>query len=153
MRYAGQGWEIPVRFDNEHFDHLGGELLANRFEKAYEEFFGRAIDGLGIEAIGWSVRVATPRPAVDRIARVEPRRDVVGDRTRRIYDTVSGAIVDAAVLDRATLAVGDRVIGPAVIVEDQTTTWLTGADQAVLQADGCLLITRQDADPVDAESD
>ena len=153
MRYAGQGWEIPVRLDNEHFDHLGGELLANRFEKAYEEFFGRAIDGLGVEAIGWSVRVATPRPAVDRIARVEPRRDVVGDRTRRIYDTVSGAVVDAAVLDRATLAVGDRVIGPAVIVEDQTTTWLTGADQAVLQADGCLLITRQDADPVDAESD
>jgi len=151
MRYAGQGWEIPVRFDNEHFDHLGGELLANWFEKAYEEFFGRAIDGLGIEAIGWSVRVATPRPAVDRIARVEPRRDVLGDRTRRIYDTVSGAIVEATVLDRATLAIGDRVIGPAAIAEDQTTTWLTGADQAVLQADGCLLITRQDADLVDAE--
>jgi len=89
---------------------------------------------------------------VDRIARVEPRRDVVGDRNRGIYDTVSGAVVDAAVLDRATLAVGDRVIGPAVIVEDQTTTWLTGADQAVLQADGCLLITRQDSDPTDAES-
>ena len=151
MRYAGQGWEIPVRFDNEHFDHLGGVLLANRFEKAYEEFFGRAIDGLVVEAIGWSVRVTTPRPTVDRITRVEPRRNVVGDRTRGIYAPVSGASVDAAVLDRATLAIGDRVIGPAAIAEDQTTTWLTGADQAVLQADGCLLITRQDADLVAAE--
>ena len=77
----------------------------------------------------------------------------IRDSTRRIYDTVSGVVVDATVLDRATLAVGDRVIGPAVIVEDQTTTWLTSADQAVLQADRCLLITRHDADPVDAESD
>ena len=76
-----------------------------------------------------------------------------GDLSAGIYDTVSGAIVDAAVLDRTTLATGDRVIGPAVIVEDQTSTWLTGADQAVLQADGCLLITRQNADLVDAESD
>ena len=33
--------------------------------------------------------------------------------------------------------------GPAVIVESQTTTWLTTGHQAVLQADGCLRVTRQ----------
>ncbi|GIT76394.1 MAG: N-methylhydantoinase A [Acidimicrobiaceae bacterium] len=90
MRYAGQGWEIPVRLDAAPFDHLGGELLANRFEKAYEEFFGRAIAGLAIEAIGWSVRVATPRPPVDRIERVAASRDVATGRSRTIHDPTTG---------------------------------------------------------------
>jgi len=33
------------------------------------------------------------------------------------------------------------VVGPAAIVEPQTTTWLSAGRQAVLQADGCLRIT------------
>ncbi|MEO2172281.1 MAG: hydantoinase/oxoprolinase family protein, partial [Acidimicrobiales bacterium] len=82
MRYAGQGWEIPVRLEGGPFDHLGGELLANRFEKAYEEFFGRAIAGLAVEAIGWSVRVSTRRPEVERVARLEAAREVAIQRTR-----------------------------------------------------------------------
>ena len=152
MRYAGQGWEIPVRLDNGPFDHLGGELLANRFEKAYEEFFGRAIEGLLIEAIGWSVRVATPRPEAEQMKRVDAKRDVVSEHTRDIYDTVDGAVVEAAVIDRGALIVGDRVTGPAMIVEEQTSTWLTAAQQAVLQTDRCLLITRRNSDLAHTDS-
>ena len=147
MRYAGQGWEIPVRLDAAPFDHLGGELLANRFEKAYEEFFGRAIAGLAIEAIGWAVRVATPRPPVDRIERVAASRDVATGRSRTIHDPTTGTPVTAAVVERDDLAVGDRVPGPAVVVEPQTTTWLSSTQQAVLQADGCLLVTRREVTP------
>jgi N-methylhydantoinase A len=146
MRYAGQGWEIPVRLDGGPFDHLGGELLANRFEKAYEEFFGRAITGLAIEAIGWSVRVATRRPPVERVARLEAIREVAIQRTRAIHDAGTDTVVEAAVVERDALSPGDRVAGPAVIVEPQTTTWVSSNRQTVVQADGCLLITRSDAE-------
>ena len=144
MRYAGQGWEIPVRLDAAPFDHLGGEFLANRFEKAYEEFFGRAIAGLAIEAIGWSVRVATRQRPVERVTRIEAAREVAVERTRAIYDAGTDAVVEAAVVERDALSPGDRVIGPAVIVESQTTTWVSSSRQAVLQADGCLLLTRRE---------
>ena len=144
MRYAGQGWEIPVRLDAAPFDHLGGEFLANRFEKAYEEFFGRAIAGLAIEAIGWSVRVATRQRPVERVTRIEAAREVAVERTRAIHDTGTDAVVEAAVVERDALSPGDRVIGPAVIVESQTTTWVSSSRQAVLQADGCLLLTRRE---------
>ena len=153
MRYAGQGWEIPVPVDATPFDAVGGELLANRFEKAYEEFFGRAIAGLAVEAIGWSVRVATPRATVDRVQRVAASRDAVPDRTRRVYDATSESTTDAGVVQRHALAVGDRVVGPAVIVETQTTTLLSSTQQAVMQPDGCLLVTRTgDADVLRATS-
>ena len=144
MRYAGQGWEIPVRLDTAPFDHLGGEFLANRFEKAYEEFFGRAIAGLAIEAIGWSVRVATRQRLVERVTRIEAAREVTVERTRAIYDAGTDAVLEAAVVERDALSPGDRVTGPAVIVESQTTTWVSSSRQAVLQADGCLLLTRRE---------
>ena len=142
MRYAGQGWEIPVPVDATPFDVVGGELLANKFEKAYEEFFGRAIAGLAVEAIGWSVRVATPRATVHRVQRVAASRDVAPDRTRRVYDAASDSTTDAGVVQRHALDVGDQVVGPAVIVETQTTTLLSSTQRAVMQPDGCLLVTR-----------
>ena len=37
----------------------------NKFEKTYEEHFGRAIDGLQIEVVGWSVKVTSPRPETE----------------------------------------------------------------------------------------
>jgi len=144
MRYAGQGWEIPVPVDATPFDAMGGELLANKFEKAYEEFFGRAIAGLAVEAIGWSVRVATPRATVHRVQRVAASRDVAPDRTRRVYDAASDSTTDAGVVQRHALDVGDQVVGPAVIVETQTTTLLSSTQRAVMQPDGCLLVTRTD---------
>lgn len=148
MRYAGQGWEIPVPLGETPFDSTGGELLANHFEKAYEEFFGRAISGLPVEAIGWSVRVATPRPSVERIVRVEALRDYVADRSRKIHDTTTGEIIEATVVDRSSLTVGDRLVGPVIIVEAQTTTVLSSGQQTVVQPDGCLLVTRT-APPLD----
>ena len=142
MRYAGQGWEIPVPVDAAPFDAVGGELLANRFEKAYEEFFGRAIAGLAVEAIGWSVRVSTPRPQVNHVERMGAVREITPDRTRPIHDTATGTTQQAGVVERDALAAGDRLVGPAVIVETQTTTLLSSRQQAVMQPDGCLLVTR-----------
>ena len=141
MRYAGQGWEIPVALDEGLFDDLGPENLSKRFEAAYGEFFGRPIEGLAIEAVSWAVKVATPRPEVERIEQVAAQREVDTTRTRPIHDTTTGAFVEAAVVERDDLRVGDCVVGPAAIVEPQTTTWLSAGRQAVLQADGCLRIT------------
>ena len=141
MRYAGQGWEIPVALDEGLFDDLRPENLSKRFEAAYGEFFGRPIEGLAIEAVSWAVKVATPRPEVERIERVAAQREVDTTRTRPIHDTTTGAFVEAAVVERDDLRVGDCVVGPAAIVEPQTTTWLAAGRQAVLQADGCLRIT------------
>ena len=43
---------------------------------------------------------------------------------------------------RDSLVAGDRLVGPAIVIETQTTTILSPRQQAVMQSDGCLLITR-----------
>ena len=72
---------------------------------------------------------------MDRIERVAASRDGATGRSRTIHDPTTGTPVTAAVVERDDLAVGDRVPGPAVVVEPQTTTWLSSTQQAVLQAD------------------
>ena len=143
MRYAGQGWEIPVEVDAASFDAQGGELLAVEFAKAYETVFGRAIEGLAIEAVSWSVRASLPRAPAARVERedgVEPA-PVAGRRP--MFDTAAMAAADGSVVERSRVGVGQRVAGPAAVVEPQTTTVLSSAHTAVMQPDGCLLIRRR----------
>ena len=144
MRYVGQGWEIPVALDEDSsFDDLAAELLTTRFTKAYEEFFGRAIDDLTIEAVSWSVRVSSIVAPPDRVELVPDGTPAsITSTTRMAYDAVSGDRIDTAVLDRHDLAPGSSVDGPAIIAERQTTTVLGSHHRCTVQPDGSLLITR-----------
>jgi N-methylhydantoinase A len=143
MRYAGQGWEITVPLENETFDYLGIELLNNKFEKTYEEHFGRAIEGLQIEVVGWSVKVTSPRPETEKTITVDSENIVMTDSKRVVYDPAKGTEVEASVFQRENLNPGDCVMGPAIIVESQTTTWISSEKKSSTQKDDCLLITKK----------
>ncbi|MEM8925455.1 MAG: hydantoinase/oxoprolinase family protein [Actinomycetota bacterium] len=145
MRYKGQGWEIPVALPDGRFDEHASELLAEVFTKAYEEFFGRAIDDVEIEAVSWSVRVASVQERPPVLALVPASRMVEAPHRRPMYDPVTGTTESAAVVERDALSVGDGIAGPAVIIEAQTSTVLGSHHLAVLQSDGSLYITRKDA--------
>jgi N-methylhydantoinase A len=143
MRYKGQGWEIPVRLSEAPFDEMAAELLAAGFTKAYEEFFGRAIEHLAIEAVSWSVRVASvveAPPPVELVTTGEPAVTTIDSQP--MFDPVTREDVEAVRLERAAVPVGTQVDGPAVIVEPQTTTILASHHRAVMQTDGSLLIRR-----------
>ena len=140
MRYAGQGWEIPVEIDSDSFDAQGRELLAVEFTKAYESLFGRAIEGLAIEAVSWSVKAWVPRAPAVRVERASASGPAPAAGWRRMFDTAAMAPADGLAVERSAIGVGGRVDGPAAIVEPQTTTVLSSGHTAVMQPDGCLLI-------------
>ena len=142
MRYAGQGWDIPVPLDGQTFDAGSAEKIAARFETEYERFFGRAIEGLDIEIVGWSVKASSPLPPAVRVAPVGEGGVVPPGGTRRLFEASRGAFLDAGIHERDGLKPGDVVQGPAVIVERETSTVLTASFKAIVQNDGCLLVTR-----------
>jgi len=143
MRYKGQGWEIPVRLEAGTFDGFAADALASVFTKAYEEFFGRAISDLAIEAVSWSVRVASVQQLPSTFELVEPGQAIEAADRRTMFDPVTGTDVDAGVMFRDQMSPGSVAYGPGVIVESQTTTVLASHHQAVMQTDGTLLITRK----------
>ena len=152
MRYRGQGWEIPVTLPHGDFDEIAAQELTNTFVKAYEAFFGRAIEGLAIEAVSWSVRVSSRREAPQAVEPQPVERPLPTVSSRSVYDPSAGSYVAAALFERGALTVGDTVAGPALITEDQTTTVVGSEHTAVVQPDLTLRITRSDRDPISNRS-
>ncbi|MGE4047177.1 MAG: hydantoinase/oxoprolinase family protein [Acetobacteraceae bacterium] len=121
MRYRGQGHEIAVPLAG---DELDPASLRAAFDATYQRLFGRVIPRLEVEALTWTLALSQP-PVPVSVADEPPglgMAEAVG--SRRLVDTATGAPVEAAVYARASLRPGQRVPGPAAIVEEGTTTIL-----------------------------
>jgi N-methylhydantoinase A len=140
MRYVGQGWEVPVTVEVR--DYAGDDVAAFRkgFETVYEQLFGRLIDTLDIEIISWSLRASSEAYPAPRVERVDASRRIETDERRQMFEARAARFVEASVVARDAMALGDCIAGPAIITENETTTIITDAQEAVVQADGCLLV-------------
>ena len=74
---------------------------------------------------------------------VDSENIVTTDSKRVVYDPAKGTEVEASVFQRENLNPGDCVMGPAIIVESQTTTWISSEKKSSTQKDDCLLITKK----------
>ncbi len=143
MRYSGQGWEIPVNFPYKTFSDADKAEILAAFEDAYRVLFGRVIDGLGIEIVNWSLVVASVLPETEPVVRHDSGASVAPLRTRQFFDAALRKTVDAQEIARSDMTSGQTVEGPAVIVENETTTIITSAYRAVGQGDGSLRLIRK----------
>lgn len=140
MRYRGQGHEIAV-------DLSGGieadsAALAAAFEAAYKGLYGRTIPGMEIEALTWSLSLSGPVPARRFSAGRIPARRRIPDMSREVFDAARGRRLSYALFERGELAPGDIVDGPALIVEDQTTTVVSAAFEAEIDAAFNIILIR-----------
>ncbi|MBB2676590.1 UNVERIFIED_ORG: N-methylhydantoinase A [Rhizobium esperanzae] len=145
VRYVGQGWEIPVIVEIRDYAENDGASLRQQFEDAYAAYFGRAIDGLDAEIISWSLRASSPIHEAQPVRRAS-RTHVAKVPTRReMFDARAGKYLPADIVERTELKVGEYVSGPAAIVERETTTIISSSYEAIMQPDGCLLVTAKNA--------
>lgn len=122
MRYRGQGHEIAVPLPNEPFAPDAARELRRRFEATYEQVFGRAIPKLEVEALTWTLSLATDRPLPAPAKAIAASAAPAPSGHRDVLDPASGAREKAALHERAALKPGMTFDGPALIVEDGTTT-------------------------------
>ncbi len=144
MRYVGQGHEIAVELPLRALTQADRQTLQDLFDAAYRAQFGRVIPGLEAEALTWALAVATTPAPPGQDRPVPPVPAPAPNGTRRLYDPARGQEVEAAVYARAALAPGMRIPGPALIVEDETTTVVTPGFELAVNALGYLVLTRSD---------
>ncbi|MEZ0168968.1 hydantoinase/oxoprolinase family protein [Microvirga sp. TS319] len=140
MRYLGQGWEVPVPVEVRDYADADGATFRKNFDDQYTRFFGRLIDGLDVEIVSWSLRASSEVPQPSAVARTHGLRAIDSAGKRQVFDAQSGRFVEAGVIARSAMKTGDFINGPAVITERETSTIVTVGREAVMQADGCLLI-------------
>jgi len=143
MRYQGQGWEIVVKLPNRKLYGNDDKELRRRFEDEYRRLFGRSLRGLDIEIMNWSVQASSPLVAVRPVTQVSRFTTLKTDIKRKIFDAREQKFVEAGIYARATMHVGNQVSGPAIIVENETTTIVTSGFEATMQEDRCLLVQRK----------
>jgi N-methylhydantoinase A len=143
MRYAGQGWEIPVALPDRAFAAADKDMIKEAFRARYAQFFGRAVDGPEIEIVTWSVKVQDIQPAPDKVTLTKDGMMIGATLSRAVFDPATGAELPTALFERESLKNCVRIVGPAVIVEHETSTVVTSSFDAVTQPDGTILLIRK----------
>ena len=138
MRYSGQGWEIPIALTSEQARKPDAATYQQLFEKDYRALFGRVVEGMDVEITVWAANATTPAHSVTPVQMAAAGDDAPSQGARAVFDAARGEIVEAAVVLRKDMQTGQRVAGPAVITEDETTIIVPVSRQGIRQPDGCI---------------
>jgi len=134
MRYGGQGYEIEVAVPGETLEagHLGS--IKRAFNENHERLYGYSQPQEEMEIV--YVRVA----AIGQVRKPEFYRESLGKEdaspafkgTRRVF--IDGEYVETCLYDRSRLAPNNRIQGPAIIEQFDSTTLLKAKQDARVDA-------------------
>ena len=140
MRYAGQGWEIPVPLTVQHITKPDTADYKACFEREYEQLFARTVAGMEIEITVWSVNAYTEPPEVRPVQQQGHQRTLETTNTRPLFDPALSTFVNATVAQRDAVKDTTQIIGPAMLTEDETTIIVPSSRDAVACGDGTIVV-------------
>jgi N-methylhydantoinase A len=143
MRYRGQGHEITVALPPGDFEMSSRAALVGNFETVYAATFGRIIPGLDLEIMNWTLRLAASREAPPVRPPQPPDRPAKARGTHSVFDPAELTLRTVPAYQRDGLAPGSFIAGPAVIVEDETTTVVPLAFVARIDPLGAIVLERK----------
>jgi N-methylhydantoinase A len=141
MRYPGQGWELTVAAPTLSVDDQSMRAAADAFHQLHQDRFAHNDLAVSPELVTMRIRAIGLMDMPDRhvVQGSEPHTT----RTRHIY--VNGAWQDVAVINRAALAAGQAVDGPAIVEDPHSTILLTADWKATLHESGVLIAVHKAA--------
>jgi N-methylhydantoinase A len=144
MRYRGQGHEIAVPLPTRLYGADDATIFHAAFEKAYRRLYSRVIPGVEVEILSWVLLLSAPPPAetASASAPAEPYTPAP-DRRRSVFDSEAGEFIEVAIHERRQLTPGALIPGPAVIVEDETSTVISRVFDARVDSFGYVELTRR----------
>jgi len=121
IRYKGQGMKLTVDITPADYDAEGLAGVARRFDAEHEQLFTFALDAehelVGLRAVVQGAEKSFVNPEATREG-TDP--SAARTRSTRIY--VDGAWRDGHIYDRGKLKPGNKVPGPAIVTEMDSTT-------------------------------
>jgi N-methylhydantoinase A len=131
LRYAGQGYELTVAFEEQ-------ASLRSAFEALYERRYGQSSPGEPIEATTWRLTAVGHTEPV--ILPQQERRPPAEPSHRPAYFPECGGYTETAVYQRAWLAPGQILEGPAIVEDSGSTTVLPPGSRALTDERGSLVV-------------
>jgi N-methylhydantoinase A len=141
LRYAGQGFQVEAEIPAAALATGDRDAVRAAFERCYLQQYGRTEPSLPVECVSWQVIMAGPVPAVSLAAPSAGAVAAAPARHRPAWFPDAGGYVDTSVIDRATLRPGDRVAGPALVEERESTLVLPPGTEAMCDASLNLVVS------------
>ena len=146
LRYVGQGHELTVRVPLGSIGDSEVGSMITAFEKLYRAHYGLIIPDMVVEALTWSVTVASKVEPSDAVT-INEAGGATGRPigTRALFEPTRGESAEIPEFWRNNLAAGQMIDGPAFIAEDDTTTVVDRGWRVVVDARGYLDLERTEA--------
>lgn len=139
MRYFGQGFEVTVDLSESDLEQLDLDAIGAQFDIEHERLFTFRLSSpweiVNLRAIVLGKEDNTPPPSIGR-----GTSDPSAARVERSTIQSEGRPVEAWIYDRERLLDGNRIDGPAIVVEMDSTTLILEGHSADVDAYGNLLI-------------
>ena len=125
MRYVGQGHEIFVAFPVRALRPSDREVVQRAFDDEYSRLYRRVIPEAEVEVLTWALTISTvaehPRP----VGTPEPRPAPAPVDHLPVPDLETGEEHEVPLYWRPDLEPGAVIAGPAIVAEDETSTYVT----------------------------
>ena len=144
MRYVGQGHEVVVKLPTRTLVPEDRQVFESAFEEEYRRLYNRILPNAEVEILTWGFSLSTVA-AENGVRQTAP--SVAGqaesDAQLEIFDIAAGRTEAVPLYRRSELAGGAHLTGPAVIVEDETSTFISKSFDAEIMANGNILLERK----------
>jgi N-methylhydantoinase A len=142
MRYYGQGHEINAPIPGGVLTEGSLDDIRRNFSAEYMRKHHRLNKELEIEGISWRVEVTGP-PKISGDPQGSVREQQTGTAwkgKRKAYSPEHGCYVDFDIYDREKLGQGEKIKGPAIIEENESTTVVGCNDSLEVGFAGALVL-------------
>jgi N-methylhydantoinase A/oxoprolinase/acetone carboxylase beta subunit len=140
MRYAGQAYEIEVAIDPADADLVGPTVA--RFQDAYRVAYGHVRPGEPVEFVNLRAVVGHKPPALpSSVSDPLSRPPAASSASRAVWFSPEAGPTETPVFSRASLVVGTKIIGPAIIEQSDTTTVVYSGHACEVHGCGALILT------------
>ena len=146
MRYVGQGHEIFVTFPARALGPGDLEVVQRAFDREYSRLYRRTIPDAEVEVLTWALTISTVATHPEPVADVEPRPAPAPVDVLQVPDLETGGDLDVPLFWRPDLEPGAVIPGPAIVAEDETSTFITRRFAVRVAANRYLVIERRPGD-------
>lgn len=144
MRYEGQSYELNIPYSIERRDHLNAvEMLVKSFHTSHEQRFGYARTDAPVEIVNLRLTATgeTDKPPIQTLPLADAdASDAFTGQNPVIFE---GEVLRTGFYRREALRPGNRIAGPAIIMEFSATTVIPPNFSAVVDAYQNLILTRK----------
>ena len=139
VRYNGQAFEIPMGIELKGFGKDGLERLCAEFDAEHKRMFTFNMDAehevVNLRAVALGKELDLPAMKIKK-----GTSDAAGAKMRDTKVYIDGKMKNAGIYDRDKLKAGNKILGPAIIIEMDSTALVHSGCEAKVDAYGNIII-------------